>query len=81
MLESLYQILEYADRNPDPMFVLTPTTVVHTFCRLHSDCGENEIVQRFITLLEESVHKSLATNLLKRSNREKVYIFSSTKVF
>lgn len=72
MLESLYQLLEFADRKPDPMLVLTPTTVVHTFCRLHADCSENEIVKRFIVRLEERVQKSLATNLMKRSNRETV---------
>lgn len=72
MLESLYQLLEFADRKADPMLVLTPTAVVHTFCRLHSDCGEKEKVQRFVDRLEKSIQKSLESNLLKRSIREKV---------
>lgn len=72
MLESLYQLLEFADHKPDAMIVLTPTAVVHTFCRLHSDCAENEKVQHFLHRLEESIQKSLESNLLKRTNREKV---------
>lgn len=73
MLQSLLTVLEAEINNPEPIFVLTPTAVVHTFCRNHGDCGENYVVKSYIDFLETNTLQQLKKNLLIRANREKVF--------
>lgn len=75
MLRALFTVLETEVNNPDPIFILSPTAVVHTFCRkaISRDCGENEVVKSYIDFLEANVLEQLRNDLLVRTNREKVY--------
>lgn len=73
MLRALFSVIENNNDSPDPMFILSPTAVVHTYCRNHQNCGENEEVQNYINFLETNVLEQLQKNLLIRANREKVY--------
>lgn len=75
MLQSLYTVLETHVNNPEPIFILSPTAVVHTFCRNHRDCGENDFVKTYIDLLEANVLEKLENDLSVRANRENVGIF------
>lgn len=81
MLRALYAVLETEVNNPEPIFILSPTAVVHTFCRNHRDCGENEVVKDYIDLLEANVHEKLRTDLSVRMNREKVDIHTKMCLF
>lgn len=73
MLRALFTVLETNVNNADPIFILSPTAVVHTFCKAISrDCGDNEVVRRYIDFLEINVHEQLRNDLLVRANREKV---------
>lgn len=72
MLQSLFAVLEIGQNNPDPIFVLSPTSVVHTYCRNHGDCSENAEVQSFINLLETKILEQFGKNLSVRVNRERV---------
>lgn len=83
MLRALFSVMQNEINNPDPIYILSPSTVVHTYCRNHQNCDENEEVQNFVHFLEENVLKQFDKNLLVRTNREKVitinfaYEFSS----
>lgn len=82
MLASLYKMLEANYTNSDPTFIFAPTAVVHTYCRNHPDCIENQQVQKFVKLLESITMEYLNKDLSIRANREKVhfdyYYFLST---
>lgn len=72
MLTSLYEMFEAKHTDSDPTFVFAPTAVVHTYCRYHPDCNENEQVQKFVKLLESVTMEYLKKDLSIRANREKV---------
>lgn len=73
MLESLFELLSREEGNTDPIFVLSPTSVVHTYCRRHSECGDDNDVKKFVNLLEDRISVALGKDLYKRTNREKVF--------
>lgn len=72
MLRALFSVMQSEINNPEPIYVLSPSAVVHTYCRNHQNCEENEEVQNFVNFLEENVLKLFDKNLLVRTNREKV---------
>lgn len=72
MLHALFNVLEKEIDNPEPIFILSPTAVVHTYCRNHGDCGENVEVKNYKHFLESKILEQLNKNLLVRANREKV---------
>lgn len=75
MLRALFSVLEQEVNNPQPIFILAPTAVVHTYCRMHGDCNENEAVKDYVSFLEENILDQLQTDLAVRKNREKVCNF------
>lgn len=74
MLASLYKMFEIKHNDTDPTFVFAPTAVVHTYCRNHPDCAENEQVHKFLKLLESITMDYLNKDLSIRANREKVHL-------
>lgn len=74
MLASLYNMFEAKYTDSDPTFIFAPTAVVHTYCRNHPDCIENEQIQKFVELLESLTTEYLKKDLLIRTNREKVHL-------
>lgn len=72
MLEALYRLLEHNNPNNNALFVLTPTTVVHTYCRHHSDCSDNDQVKKIADLLEQKITVLFENGVTTRINREKV---------
>lgn len=72
MLHALYTVLENGIPNAEPIYILAPTAVVHTFCRNHRECDENEAVKDYVNLLETNTLERLETDLSLRKNREKV---------
>lgn len=74
MLPSLYKMFKTKHTDSDPTFVFAPTAVVHTYCRNHPNCDENEHVQQFVKLLESVTMQYLKKDLSIRANREKVHL-------
>lgn len=72
MLNALYTMISQDNVNSDPIMILAPTAVVHTFCRNHNNCEENETVQKFVKYLEQNVELNMKKDLAVRVNREKV---------
>lgn len=73
VLNSMYSLLQHIDDIGDASLVLTPSAVVNTFCRQHSDCGETARVKRIVDFLETKILGTLSDDLAKRNNREKVF--------
>lgn len=72
MLRAVFSVVKSEISNPEPIFILSPTAVVHTYCRNHNDCGENEVIEEFVEFLETNANDVLKKDLLQRANREKV---------
>lgn len=77
MLTALFAILQKEIKSPEPLFILSPTAVVHTYCRNHHDCGESDEVKNYVNFLETNALEGLQKNLSVRANREKVSFFFS----
>lgn len=71
MLTAFHQLLTYSDDLADPIYVLSTTSVAHTFCRHHPDCGKEQAIGDIVHYLEDCIVKRLRTNLKIRANREK----------
>lgn len=72
MLEALYKVIAMDSIDADPLTILAPTAVVHTFCRNHDNCQENENVLKFVAYLEKHIENYLSKDLTKRIYKEKV---------
>lgn len=70
----MYRLLEFAVLIDDASLVLTPSTVAHTFCRHHGECGETEQIRRIVDFLEREIIKLVASDLTNRHNRDKVIL-------
>lgn len=73
MLRALYTVLE--KENSEPIFILGPTAVVHTFCRNH-ECTRNEAVEDYVNFLETKILEQLQQDVSARAVREKVRLCS-----
>lgn len=80
MLRALHTVVENEAIHTDPIFVLGPTAVVHTFCRNH-ECAENDAVQDYVNYLETKVFEYLQRDLSVRAVREKVRILEKYLIF
>lgn len=77
MLDSFHDLLEYADSLSDPIYVLSTTSVAHTFCRNHPDCDKYDGIQEIVGYLENSINNKLDNGSLSvRAQREKECIFN-----
>lgn len=72
MLQALYTIIKGDTIDADPIIILAPTAVVHTFCRNHDGCQENEHVLKYVDYLEGRIMAYMKRELSTRANREKV---------
>lgn len=75
MLQALFTVLEKEINNSEAIFILSPTAVVHTYCRNHHECDEQDEVKKYIEFLETQLLEQMKKNLLVRTNREKVSFF------
>lgn len=73
MLRSLFTVIENEDIHVDPIFVLGPTAVVHTFCKNH-ECAENNAVLDYVNHLESKVFEHLQRDQSVRVVREKLIV-------
>lgn len=71
MLRALFTVVENEAMNSEPIFILGPTAVVHTFCKNH-ECAENDVVNGYVNYLETKILEYLQKDLSVRAVREKV---------
>lgn len=77
MLAALYNLIQYADNSTDPIYILSTTSVAHTFCRNHPDCGNNAAIQNIVRFLEDGIIQKLDNDISRRNVREKARIFKN----
>lgn len=77
MLDSFHELLEYADSLSDPIYVLSTTSVAHTFCRNYPGCDKYPAIQQIVDYLENSINNNLDNRSLSiRAQREKACIYN-----
>lgn len=72
MLDSFYQLIKHGKTQKMPEYILSSTAVVHSYCRINSDCGNNEIVIKIMKYLETEILDSLKRDIKKREVQERV---------
>ncbi|XP_053663269.1 uncharacterized protein LOC128712401 [Anopheles marshallii] len=59
VLEVMKELIEYGKESGNQTYLLSATAVVHTFCKIHADCAEEEVVQAIVQNLEEELLDTL----------------------
>ncbi|XP_053697453.1 uncharacterized protein LOC128744450 [Sabethes cyaneus] len=75
VLEAMLELLEYGKENGEKSYILSATSVVHTFCAVHADCTNNDAVQSIVQFLETDLLEKLHNGPnLSRKLRENIII-------
>uniref|UniRef100_A0A182M2K1 Vitellogenin domain-containing protein n=1 Tax=Anopheles culicifacies TaxID=139723 RepID=A0A182M2K1_9DIPT len=59
VLEVMKELIDYGKASGNQTYLLSATAVVHTFCKIHSDCAEAEVVQAIVQELEQELLETL----------------------
>lgn len=71
VLEAMLELIEHGKSINEKNYILAATSVVHTFCTLHSECTHNENVQAIVQTLEKDILEALeGTSVKSRKQRE-----------
>lgn len=85
MLDSFNDLIVYADRISDrvtdPIYILSATSVAHTYCRNHADCDQNAAIKKMVDYLEENILKRINESLPLRAQRDKACILFINLVY
>lgn len=73
-ISTMFSLIQYYEVKRNPIFVLIPSAVVHTYCKYNSDCRNVEIVMNVVRYLEEMANKNLAGNLNDRATNENLLV-------
>uniref|UniRef100_A0A8W7PWS0 Vitellogenin domain-containing protein n=1 Tax=Anopheles coluzzii TaxID=1518534 RepID=A0A8W7PWS0_ANOCL len=78
VLEAMLQLMKHGKESCDQTYLLSGSTVVNTFCKIHSNCGESEAVQAIVQYLEEELLDTIQSAESKlqhdRRKRERVIV-------
>lgn len=74
VIESMFSLIQFYETEQNPMFVLIPTSVTHTYCRNNGDCKNDMIVQNIVKYLETIVIENLPKDMSDRKNYEKLIV-------
>uniref|UniRef100_W4VR36 Putative lipoprotein n=1 Tax=Corethrella appendiculata TaxID=1370023 RepID=W4VR36_9DIPT len=72
MLESMFELIQYGNSISNFNFILTATSVVHTYCKQLYDCSAVEEVQQIVEYLERNLQETLTINPLDRKTKENI---------
>lgn len=73
-IDAMFSLIQHRNINRNPMFVLIPTSVVHTYCAANINCNEMGSVMKIIKYLEGVAVKSLAGDLSVRTEYEDLIV-------
>lgn len=76
VLEVFYSLLKFGAIHGDPKFVLTATTVAHTFCRNHPGCESSKGIQDIVDFLDTELKSELEKDVQQRIVRERVSLIN-----
>lgn len=63
-INTMFDLIQYYHVNQNPMFVLIPSSVTHTFCKFNSDCKNVAAVMNIVKYLETISIQSMASDFL-----------------
>lgn len=73
-IDAMFSLIQHRNDNRNPMFVLIPTSVVHTYCAANINCNEKSSVMKIIKHLEGVAVKNLAEVLKVRTSYEDLIV-------
>ena len=59
IIETMFSLMQFYEKEPNPMYILVPSSVAHTFCRNNYNCRENYIIQNIVKYLEGIVNDNI----------------------
>lgn len=74
VIESMFSLIQFYEIEQNPMFVLIPTSVTHTYCRNNGNCKNDMIVQNIVKYLEKIVVNNLPMDMSDRKVYEKLLV-------
>uniref|UniRef100_A0A182IB32 Uncharacterized protein n=1 Tax=Anopheles arabiensis TaxID=7173 RepID=A0A182IB32_ANOAR len=78
VLEAMLELMKHGKESGDQTYLLSGSTVVNTFCKIHSNCAESEAVQAIVQYLEEELLDTIQSAESKlqhdRRKRERVIV-------
>lgn len=74
VIESMFSLIQFYEKEQNPMYVLIPSSVVHTYCRNGADCKHDYVVQNIVRYLEENIIADLPKDLSDRKIYEKLLV-------
>lgn len=72
-IETMFSLIQHYEENQKPIFVLIPSSVVHTFCKFN-ECRNLAIVMNVVKYLEGMAVKALAGDFNDRTNYQNLLV-------
>lgn len=73
-IDTMFSLIQHYHVNQNPIFVLIPSSVTHTFCKLNSDCRNVVVVMNILKYLEGIATANIAGNLSDRKTYENLLV-------
>lgn len=70
---SMFSLMQHYEVQPNPVFILIPSSVVHTFCKFN-DCKSYAIVMNIIKYLEEIANQKLQGDMSDKRTYEALMV-------
>lgn len=73
-INTMFSLIQHYEVKQNPIFVLIPSAVTHTFCKYNSDCKNVVVVMNIVKFLEGIATKSLDGELSDRKTYENLLV-------
>lgn len=74
IIETMFSLIQHYEKEPNPMYILIPSAVAHTYCKNHYNCFENYVIQNIVKYLEGIVTRNIAGDLGDKVIYKKVIV-------
>lgn len=73
-IETMFSLIQHYNTDQNPIFVLIPSSVTHTFCTHNSDCKNSAVVMNIVKYLEGMAIENLSGDLSNRKIYERTLV-------
>ena len=74
IIETMFSLIQFYEQEPNPMYILIPSSVAHTYCENQHNCLENYVIQNIIKYLEKMVTNNTAGDLTDKTIYDKLLV-------
>jgi hypothetical protein len=74
IIETMFSLIQYYETESNPMYILIPSSLVHTYCRNHGDCRESVVISNIVKYLEGVVTDNLSKDLSDKKTYQKLIV-------